>query len=426
MNNPARSEISIPGGGSKRPRQGRQILCQTMILGIVGCLLVGNVAAQCDITLTNHDGTMDNAYAWVYSGNETTEQGSFAECFTGDFTICQLQVHLSQVGNTNGSLPNQTFDVFVWQGDGTGNPGEVISHIQSVDPGLISQWPSFSRHDINLSVPVSGSWWVGVRRNESPSAATWLVAADETGPAGCSRANIGPGQGYPLGWSLASQVAFMSNCSSLGIQVVGTQSDIEDPPSCGTVLANHDLTLESAYSWVPNGSETGQEGAFAECFQVPEDNFFQACALEFYFTQTGNQGNQTMDVYVWENSPISTPGDLILHLENIDPGTVATWPEISRFDLPVEISISSDWWVGWRGNWTGAEAGWMIAGDENGPGGCSLTNIGPGHGYPRGWNPLAVVPAWAQCQSLGIRTVGALIPVVTESITWDSLKSLYR
>ena len=88
--------------------------------------------------------------------------------------------------------------------------------------------------------------------------------------------------------------------------------------------------------------------------------------------------------------------------------------------------MSSQFGVGWRGNWTGDDPGWMSAADENGPGGCSLTNIGPGHGYPIGWNQLDVVPAWAQCKSLGIRTVGALVPVVTEDITWGSLKSQYR
>ncbi len=426
MYNLAMAEKLFQGGGQSAHHRARQLLQHTLILGIVCCVLAGSVAAQCDVTLTNHDGAMDNAYSWIYSGNETVEQGSFAECFAGNFTICELQVHLSQVGNANGGLPNQTFDVFVWQDDGTGNPGTVISHTAAVDPGVIAQWPNFSRHDINLSVPVSGSWWVGVKRNESPSSATWLVGADESGPTGCSHTNIGHGQGYPAGWSSVSEVTFMSNCSSLGIQVVGTQSEIEDPPSCGPVLANHDQVLENAYSWVPNGSETGEQGAYAEYFQLPEDNFIQACGLEFYFTQTGNQGNQTMDVYVWENTPIVTPGELILHLQNIDPGTIATWPEISRFDLDVDLVLPAKYWVGWRGNWSGSEPGWMIAADENGPGGYSLTNIGPGHGYPIGWNQMSTVPAWAECKSLGIRTVGSIYPVVVESTTWDGLKSLYR
>jgi len=408
MYNLAKAKILFPGGGPGAHHWARQLLRHTLIQGIICCVLAGSVAAQCDVTLTNHDGSMDNAYTWIYSGNETGEQGSFAECFDGDFTICEVQVHLSQVGDVNRSLPNQTLDVFVWQDNGSGSPGTLISHTAAVDPGSIAQWPLFSRHDIPLSVPVSGSWWVGVRRNELPSTATWLIAADESGSTGCSRVNIGPGQGYPIGWSSASSVSFMSNCSSFGIQVVGTATDVVEPPSCGPVQSNYDLSVENAYSWISNGSETGSQGAFAECFSVPADSLIQACELQFYLTQTGHQTNQTLDIYVWENSPLSEPGDLILHLENVDPGTVASWPEVSRFDVPVDITLPSQWWVGWRGNWAGSTPGWMMAADENGPGGCSMTNVGPGHGFPIGWAHPGVVPAWAQCQSLGIRTAGNL------------------
>ncbi|MCP4996449.1 MAG: hypothetical protein GY934_22140, partial [Gammaproteobacteria bacterium] len=174
MGSSVRTKMSIPGGGPRARLQAGQILRQAFFLWVFCCFLAGGAAAQCDVTLSNHDGGMDNAYAWVYSGNETGEQGSFAECFSGDFTICQLQVHLTQVGNASGSLPNQTFDVYVWQDDGTGKPGAVISHTTAVAPGTIAQWPNFSLHEINLSDEVSGDWWVGIRRNETPGAADWL------------------------------------------------------------------------------------------------------------------------------------------------------------------------------------------------------------------------------------------------------------
>ncbi|MEZ4654766.1 MAG: FlgD immunoglobulin-like domain containing protein [Candidatus Eisenbacteria bacterium] len=360
-------------------------------------------------TLRNHDGTMENGYVWLPNGSESGAQGAFAECFHTDsgeqLSICSVRVYLTQIGDQAG----QTLDLYVWDNGPTDDPGTEIAHVTQFDPGPVAQWPAFSVHDIPINAIVSGDWWVGWRGNWNGGAPGWLAGADETGGAGCPLTFIGPGRGFPVGWESTAIVPSMSACRSFGIEVVGTPLVIPPPPDCGEVLANHDATWESAYGWIPNGLETGEQGAFAECFHTDDGQPFRICELQFTVTRTEPlPEGTTMDVYVWSNGPTGDPGQVLLHLADLDPGVITPWPAVNHRSIPVDLQVSGDWWVGWRANGATGVTGLLIAGDETGGGGCPRTLIGPGQGFPAGWENVGIVPAWSACRGLGIRTVGSV------------------
>ncbi len=361
-----------------------------------------NRGRDCDDVKANHDGTFEGPYGWSFDAVAPPNGGAFAERFSGPFEICEIQLFLGQTGNQSG----QTLDIFVWQDDHTGNPGELVAQLTGIDPGLVSTWPVTSVHTIPLSVTVEGDWWVGVWGNWPGAELGWYLGADENGPGtGDSRTMIVSGQGYPTGWNHPGIVSAWSECQSLGISVKGTiPGDPPLEPGCGEVSnLNHDGSLETAFAWAYSGISSSEYGAFAEGFTGE----FDICEVQLSLTQIGNQAGQTLDVFVWEDDHTGNPGSLIAHLSDIDPGPVAQWPEISRHNIPLVLSVEDDWWVGYRGNWPGAQAGWSLAVDDDGPGGNSRTNIGPGQGYPIGWNHPGVVPAWQYCQSLGIEVSGA-------------------
>jgi len=179
---------------------------------------------------------------------------------------------------------------------------------------------------------------------------------------------------------------------------------------CGTTLLQaHDGTFENAYAWVHSGVVAPDSGAFAACFE----GGFEICELQFLFAQIGNQAGQTMDVFVWQDDATGAPGAVLYHQAGIDPGPVATWPAVSRHDVPVDLVVTGRWWVGWWGNWPGANAGWLVAADEAGAPQCVLTNVATRQGYAAGWEHPRQVIAWEGCVGLGIQVRGVpdLVPV---------------
>ncbi len=356
---------------------------------------------DCDQVLKNHDGNFENLYGWAFDAVVAPDGGAFAEQFSGPFEICEIQLFLTQTGNQSG----QTLDIFIWQDDHTGNPGELVAQLTGIDPGPVTMWPGVSLHSIPLTATVEGDWWVGVWGNWPDAEIGWYLAADENGPGeGDSSTMIVPGQGFPTGWNHPGTVPTWSGCQSLGIQVQGAPP-WEDPSEldCGVLSwFNYDDTMETAFAWAYSGVSSTEYGAFAEGFSGE----FDICEVQLSLTQIGNQVGQTLDIFVWQDDHLGNPGELITQLVAIDPGPVGIWPEVSRHHIPLNLSVDGDWWVGYRGNWPGAQAGWSLAVDEDGSGGNSRTNIGPGQGYPIGWNHPGVVPAWQNCKSLGIKVSG--------------------
>ncbi|MEZ4650243.1 MAG: right-handed parallel beta-helix repeat-containing protein [Candidatus Eisenbacteria bacterium] len=169
-------------------------------------------------------------------------------------------------------------------------------------------------------------------------------------------------------------------------------------PSAGTTFLFHaDETYENGYAWRYGGITEPYYSAFAERF---EGSTIVNTAV-FDFTQVGNQLDQTMDVYVWDDDG-GIPGAVLCVVTDIIPDFISWWPEVSRHtvDLPA-CATGPVWWTGFWGNWPLAASGWFIAADLDGPGGgAPYTNITPGIGYPTGWNNVSVV--WGPTQALGI------------------------
>lgn len=182
----------------------------------------------------------------------------------------------------------------------------------------------------------------------------------------------------------------------------------------GEILTNHDGSAEGAYAWVSEGVAPPEYGAFAECFE----GTYELCAVEVFLAQVGNQADQTMDVFLWEDSSLDRPGAVIAMAVDIDPGEIDEWPEASLHAVSLRADVAGDWWVGVWGNWPGESAGWFVAADEDGPGGCPKTNIAPGIGYPAGWYHPNIVFGWQNCKSLAI---GAAVVAQSSSVPDDAI-----
>ncbi len=186
---------------------------------------------------------------------------------------------------------------------------------------------------------------------------------------------------------------------------IGTADQSQRGETCTTTMQNHDDTFENAYAWVYGGVAAPTWGAFAE----PFEGSFEICEVQLFLTQIGNQAGQTMDVFVWRDDRTGNPGAVVAQVLDVDPGPITTWPEVTRVDVPVSAIVDDNWWVGWWGNWPGAQAGWLAAADEDGVDVGPRTRINSGLGYPAGWDHPNVVLSWANAKSLGIQVAGAEI-----------------
>ncbi|MCA9756660.1 MAG: T9SS type A sorting domain-containing protein [Candidatus Eisenbacteria bacterium] len=182
----------------------------------------------------------------------------------------------------------------------------------------------------------------------------------------------------------------------------------ENRANCYGIQQHHDDSFESAYGWTFDAVADPYYGAFAECFE----GVGYICQVQYWLTQLGNQNGQTMDLIVWEDDHTGNPGAVLYLIPSEDPGPVAQWPSVSRHDFELGVFVPHEkWWAGYWGNWAGAQAGWFVAADENGPGGgCPRTNIAPDIGYPAGWEHPNVVLPWEDCRSLGIQVDFAVDP----------------
>ncbi len=207
-----------------------------------------------------------------------------------------------------------------------------------------------------------------------------------------------------------------------GTEVVhGTLIDSRDG-GCGTLQVNADGSYENGYAWTYGGIVPPYYGAFAECYSGTNVNL---CSAVFDLTQVGYQLDNTMDVYVWADAG-GIPGDVLCTSFGVQPTPIAFWPSISRHAVPMSCDcLPENFWVGYWGDWSFGLLGWYVAADLDGPGGCPLTNVAPGIGYPTGWNNVSI--AWGPTQSIGIgcETIPCG-PVPTRESSWGNVKSLFR
>ena len=185
----------------------------------------------------------------------------------------------------------------------------------------------------------------------------------------------------------------------------------------GTLLMNFDGSAENGYCWQYAGIAPPYYGAFAECYDGTGD----VCGVELKLTGIGYPCT-ACDVYLW-NDAGGMPGGVGGVMNGFNPCPVATWPNISTHDACAPLgSVAGPFWVGYWLDASVAVCGYFIAADTNGFGGCPMTNIAPGIGYPTGWNNVSIV--WGPTQAIGIGAwLGdpGLCAVPTHESTWGQI-----
>jgi len=211
------------------------------------------------------------------------------------------------------------------------------------------------------------------------------------------------------------QAAMPMTCA-LGSQVVlGTQLRLAGGR---TLLMHSDGTYEDGYCWW-DGSMPPDWGSFGERY----DGAARISGVVLDFTTVSGTSVEPIDVYVWENDG-GMPGQVLAVVAGANVH-VPTWPEWARnvVVLGSPVCVGEVWWVGYWGNWP---AEYFITADLDGPGGgVPMTKVGPGLGYPTGWQDIAMV--WHPTAALGIGAeADSCPPTPVEQTTWGALKSLFR
>lgn len=211
-----------------------------------------------------------------------------------------------------------------------------------------------------------------------------------------------------------------SELASAGLRELRRYEPFQMPElqgGCGVLSMNANGSYEASYSWNYDGVVAPTYGAFAECYAGSG----AVCGVVFDFTQIGNQTGQRMDVFIWDDGG-GCPGNVMCVRVNANPGAVAYWPEVSRHRTDLDgCCVDGGFWAGFWGAWPGAEAGWMVAADLDGFGGCPSTNVAPGQGLPTGWNTLAGVEALG----IGVEMTDCG-GTPTRRVTWGNVKALFR
>ena len=220
--------------------------------------------------------------------------------------------------------------------------------------------------------------------------------------------------------ALATSSLAIEFARELGIAASSSPSPVTG--GCGTLRLNSDSTYENGYGWSYGGNHAPDWGAFAECYP----NTGGICALVFDLTQVDQRPGTRMDGYVWMDDG-GIPGAVLCLVSDVDPGTIAMWPSVSRHVVPLSSTccVSGFAWVGYWGNWPGFSPSWYVAADLDGPGGCPKTHIYPGLGVPSGWQNVSVV--WEPTAALGLGLESVIChPVATHPTTWGRIKSIYQ
>jgi hypothetical protein len=197
------------------------------------------------------------------------------------------------------------------------------------------------------------------------------------------------------------------------------------PPA--VLCLSFDGSAENGYCWQYGGVVPPYYGAFAEGCNIENGCI---CGIELLLTGIGYPC-RPCDLYVWADAG-GYPGNVLAMTGGANPCPVATWPSISRHDLALSfpVHVNGLVWFGYWADYSTAICGYFVAADTNGFGGCPVTNIAPGIGYPTGWNSVSAV--WGPTQSIGIGAwffpndpwCGAPTPV--QESTWGRIKHLYR
>lgn len=191
---------------------------------------------------------------------------------------------------------------------------------------------------------------------------------------------------------------------------------------CGTLFMTSDGTYEDGYTWGGAGIVPPDFGAFAECIPGP----VRLCSVVADLTRINELGFP-VDVFVY-NDGGGVPGAVIASSLDNDPGPVGFWPTVTRHVFAIDVPCADTQAPVYVGVfWDDLEGPneLFIAADLDGfGGGCPLTNIAPGIGYPTGWNNVSVVWGTARALGIGAETLPC-DPVPVETTSWGQIKSLF-
>jgi hypothetical protein len=188
------------------------------------------------------------------------------------------------------------------------------------------------------------------------------------------------------------------------------------------LVATHDGTFENGYAWEGSlGVVPPYYGAFGEGYDMGEGLVF--CGAYWVSTAPFYWYGQTADCYIWEGGVNTPPGAVLGVVTGVVFDNVPLWPGIGQNDVELNIWVHGPFTVGYWGNWPGTMCGFFCAADTDGAQGHPWTCIGPGVGYPSGWQDPSIV--WGPTRSMGC---GAYFEQGTpvESATWGAVKTLFR
>ena len=202
-----------------------------------------------------------------------------------------------------------------------------------------------------------------------------------------------------LGLAVSAQAASPTHGSVGAGRGITLPHERSNPCPGSTFYLNYDGSAENGFCWQYGGIVPPYYGAFAECYHT--DQRLSVCGIELMLTTIPNNPCRPCDLYVWDDNG-GQPGNVLSVTTDANPCPVAFWPEVSTHDFAVNYTqVSGAFWVGyWGSNFGTGSCDYFIAADVDGPGGCPMTNIAPGIGYPTGWQNVSIV--WGPTAALGI------------------------
>ena len=121
------------------------------------------------------------------------------------------------------------------------------------------------------------------------------------------------------------------------------------------LFVHHDGSFENGVAWTYGGVQEPYYGAFGEAFDLGAGDV--EC-VSLWLTQDGFYSGQSTDVYVWEDGIAGEPGSVVGVVTGIVFEGIATWPDVSRHDVEISVSITGPFTVGSWGNWVYARNGY--------------------------------------------------------------------